>query len=86
MLHSNGMGVIVNKNPAPASIALFSNDLIETSKDSIARIESTGSAAEVGPETIVQFQPGELVLDHGSVSVSTTSVAVTGPVLVTTTV
>ena len=68
---SNGIGVLVNKNPAPASIALFPNDLIETQKAVVARIEVTGSSADINPETVVQFEGNELVLDHGSLSVNT---------------
>jgi len=71
MLHSSGNGVVVNDNPIPGSIALYPNDLVKTPKGAIARIEASGSAAEIGPETIVQFQADELALDHGSVSVST---------------
>lgn len=71
MLHSNGVGVLVNNSAAPASIALFSNDLIETGKGAVARIETAGSTADVNPETMVQYHSDELVLDHGSVSVST---------------
>jgi len=70
MLRSNG-GILVNKNPAPASVALFHDDLIETQKDSSARIEATGSTADISPETVVQFEGDELVLEHGSVSVNT---------------
>jgi hypothetical protein len=72
MLHSNGTGVLVNKAAATASLAVFSNDLIETQKDAVARIETTGSAADIHPETMVQFQGDELVLDHGALSVNTT--------------
>jgi hypothetical protein len=71
MLRSNGTGVLVNKNAAPSSTALFPNDLIETQKDSVARIETSGSTAEIGAETMVQFDGDELVLDHGTVSVNT---------------
>jgi hypothetical protein len=71
MLRSNGVGVLVNRNPAPASAALFSHDLIETQKAGVARLESSGSAADISPETMVQFEGSELVLDHGSVSVNT---------------
>jgi hypothetical protein len=72
ILRSNGVGVLVNKSAAPASIALFSNDLIETLQGAVTRIESTGSTAEINPETMVQFEGDELVLDHGSLSVNTT--------------
>jgi hypothetical protein len=65
------VGVLVNKSPAPASIALFSDDLIETEKEVAARIDISGSAADINAETVVQFEGNELVLDHGSLSVNT---------------
>jgi hypothetical protein len=71
MLRSNGTGVLLNKNPAPASTALFSDDLIETPKTAVARIEASGSSADLNPETVVQFEGDELVLEHGSLSVNT---------------
>ena len=70
MLHSNN-GVLVNKSPAPASLAIFPDDLIETPKDAAARIELSGSAADINTETVVQYEAEELVLDHGTVSVNT---------------
>jgi hypothetical protein len=70
MLHSNG-GVLVNKNPAQASNALFPDDLIETPQGAAARIEAMGSTADINPDTVVQFEGDELVLEHGSVSVNT---------------
>ena len=71
MLRSNGAGILVNKNPAPASTALFPDDLIETQKNAVARIEAAGSTADINAETVVQFEGEELVLEHGSLSVST---------------
>ena len=71
MLRSNGVGVSVNKASAPASIALFAKDLVETQKQSVARIEAAGSSADISPETIVQFNGDELILEHGSLSVNT---------------
>jgi len=71
MLRSNGAGVLVNKNAAPATTVLYRNDLVETPKQGSARIESTGSSADINPETMVEFQGDELVLDHGSLSVNT---------------
>jgi hypothetical protein len=62
----------VNKNAAPNSRALFTNDLIETPKNVVARIEANGSTAEINAETMVQFEGDELVLDHGSLLVNTT--------------
>jgi hypothetical protein len=73
ILRNNG-SVLVNKNPAPASAALFLNDLIETQKESTARIEATGSTAEINSDTVVQFEGDVLVLEHGSLSVNTSRV------------
>jgi hypothetical protein len=70
MLRSSG-GVQVNKSPAPSSTALLMDDLIETQQQSVARIEITGSVADINPETVVQFEGDELVLEHGSLSVNT---------------
>ena len=69
ILRSNG-GVLLNRNPAPASSALYSDDLIETQK-APARIEASGSAADLNPGTMLQFEGAELVLDHGSLAVNT---------------
>jgi hypothetical protein len=71
MLRTNGNGVQLNKGSAPPSTAIFVNDLIETPKGSIARIETMGSAADINSETVVQYQVDELVLDHGSLSMNT---------------
>jgi hypothetical protein len=71
ILRSNGIGVQVNKYPAPASNALFSGDSIETQKNAVARIEANGSTADLSSETMVHFEGNELVLEHGSLSVNT---------------
>jgi len=71
MLRTSGGNVLLNRSPAPASSALFPDDLIETQKQTVARIEASGSAADINPETLVQYENGELVLDHGSLSVNT---------------
>jgi hypothetical protein len=71
MLRNSGSGVLVNNNPAPAAIALYRDDSIETSKEAVARIELTGSSADIGPGTMVEFEGDELVLDHGGLSVDT---------------
>lgn len=71
ILRSNGFGVLVNKSPSLAFTALFSDDVVETPKNAIARIEASGSIADISPETLVQFNGDELVLEHGSLSVNT---------------
>jgi hypothetical protein len=70
MLHSDG-GVWLNGNPAPNSSAIFSHDLVQTQTGHQAKIDADGSTATVQPDTIVQFEGDELVLDHGSVQVNT---------------
>ena len=59
------------RNSVAESAAVFDNDLIQTDKASPARIQMTGSAATVDPETVLQFESEELALDHGSLSVYT---------------
>jgi hypothetical protein len=73
ILHSSGQGVLVNGNQVPASTAVFDNDFIQTQKQSPARIETTGSSATLDSETVLQFQLEELALDHGSLSVYTST-------------
>jgi hypothetical protein len=70
MLHSDG-GVWLNGNPAPNSSAIFPHDLVQTQKENKAKIDADGSTATVQPDTIVQFEGDELVLDHGSLEVNT---------------
>jgi hypothetical protein len=70
ILRSDGT-TLVNDRIAPSSSALFPHDLIQTPKSVGARIETIGSFADINPETLVQFDGDELVLDHGSLSVST---------------
>jgi hypothetical protein len=69
MLRSSSSGVFVNNNSSPSSIALFRGDFIETNKEGVARIEMAGSTVEIGPQTMVQFDGDELVLDHGRLAV-----------------
>jgi hypothetical protein len=70
MLHNDG-GVWLNGNPAPNSSALFLNDLVQTQKGTLAKIDAEGSTATVQPETVVQFGGDELVLDHGGLQMNT---------------
>ena len=70
ILHSGG-GVWLNHNLAPSSSAIFPNDLIQTAKDAQAKIDADGSTVTVQPDTVVEFDGDELVLDHGSLQVVT---------------
>lgn len=66
-----GNGTLVNQSQAPASTAIFPNDLIQTPQGSMARIQLVGSETQINSETLVQYQASELALDHGSLSVNT---------------
>jgi hypothetical protein len=70
MLHNEG-GAWVNGNSAPNSSAIFPHDLIRTEKEHKARVDAEGSTITVQPETIVQFEGDELVLEHGTLQVNT---------------
>ncbi|MGA8502323.1 MAG: hypothetical protein WB683_12295 [Candidatus Sulfotelmatobacter sp.] len=70
MLHNDG-GAWVNGNPAPKSSTIFMHDLVRTQKENSARIDADGSTVTVEPETIVQFEGDELVLEHGTLLVNT---------------
>ena len=70
MLHQDGT-TLVNGNPAPPSIAIVSNDTIQTIAHHEASLAYSGSEVRIGPETVVQFEADELSLDHGILSTST---------------
>jgi hypothetical protein len=70
LLYSNG-GTWLNGSPAPESSAIFPDALIQTPQDHNAKIDAEGSTVIVQPETIVQFEGDELVLDHGSLQLNT---------------
>jgi len=70
LLYSQG-GVWLNGTPAPESSAIFPESHIQTQKNSTARIDAEGSTVTVQPDTIVQFEGDELVLDHGGLQLST---------------
>ena len=69
MLHSDG-GAWLNGKPAPNSSAIFPNDLIQTRKESTAKIDVDGSTITIQPGTMVQFGEDELFLDSGSLQVN----------------
>lgn len=64
-------GVLLNGRPAPPSAAIFPRDTVQTQPKTVARIELTGSAIDINPETLIDFEGDEIILEHGSVSVNT---------------
>jgi len=70
MLHA-AAGVQLNGNAAPASSAIFPDDLVQTPKNAAAKIDAAGSTAVVASDTLVQFEGNQLFLEHGTVQVTT---------------
>jgi hypothetical protein len=70
LLHSDG-GTWLNEVPATPVAAIFPDSLVETQAGHVARIDVEGSSVLIAPETMVQFQGHELVLDHGSLQLDT---------------
>ena len=70
MLYSHGTALL-NGNSVPRSSAIFSGDLVETNKDSVANINATGSTILVLNESLVQYEGSAVKLEHGGVTVST---------------
>jgi hypothetical protein len=72
ILHTQG-GVWVNGYEAQDSSAIFAGDLLETKPSFSAALNLEGSSVLLQPETVAKFQADMLVLDHGSVSVGTST-------------
>jgi len=72
MLHA-AVGVQLNGNTAPASSAIFPDDLVQTPKNAAAKIDAAGSTAVIAPNTLVQFEGNQLFLEHGTVQVTTST-------------
>ncbi len=70
MLYSHGTALL-NGNSVPRSSAIFSGDLVETNKDSVANINATGSTILVLNESLVQYEGSAVKLEHGGVTIST---------------
>jgi hypothetical protein len=71
MLHARSGNVSINGSVIPASQALLPDDSVQTQKDSSGTIDASGSTVTIDPETMVQFESDELILDHGSLAVIT---------------
>lgn len=70
LLHSDG-STWMNGVQAPKTTAIFADALIQTPKGHNAKIDAGGSTVVIQPETVVQFEGDELVLDHGLVQLTT---------------
>ena len=76
MLYSHGTALL-NGNSVARSSAIFSGDLVQTSADSVANINATGSSVLVLNESLVQYEGGAVKLEHGGVTISTSKLLAT---------
>ncbi|HVI08841.1 MAG TPA: hypothetical protein VND65_11160 [Candidatus Binatia bacterium] len=72
LLHSNG-GVSVNGSEVGTSQPIFAGDVIETRPGFVANLDVEGSSVLIQSESVVRFQGSFLDLEHGSVSVGTST-------------
>jgi hypothetical protein len=72
VVHSKG-GVWVNGKEVADATAVFPGDLLETKPGSFANLDAEGSSVLIQPESVVKFQGNSLNLEHGSVSVGTST-------------
>lgn len=72
VVHSKG-GVWVNGAEVMDSTSIFPGDLLETKPGFVAELDAEGSSVLIRPESIIKFQGTFLSLEHGSVSVGTST-------------
>jgi hypothetical protein len=72
ILRSAG-GVWVNGNEIAGSTTIFTGDSLETKPGFVANLDVEGSSVLIQPESIVKFEGTFLTLEHGSVSVGTST-------------
>ncbi len=71
MLHSDGSVWLNGSAVANSSAPLFPHDSIQTPSGVVAKIDAEGSTVTILPETVLQFEGAEIVLDHGSLQLNT---------------
>ena len=76
MLYSHGSAML-NGSSITRSSAIFSGDMVQTTKDSVANINATGSTVLVLNDSIVQYEGASVKLEHGGVTVSTSKLLAT---------
>jgi hypothetical protein len=72
VVHSKG-GVWVNGAEVVDSTSIFPGDLLQTKPGFVANLDAEGSSILIQPESVVKFQGTFLTLEHGSVSVGTST-------------
>jgi hypothetical protein len=76
MLYSHGTALLNGGNVARSS-AIFSGDMVQTTADSAANINASGSIILVRNDSLVKYQGNAVELEHGGVTVSTSKLMAT---------
>lgn len=71
MLYTNGAAWVNGAHVPRFSSAIFSGDLLQTRSDTVANIDEPGSSITVLADSLVEFQPSAVHIEHGGVTVST---------------
>lgn len=71
MLYTHGAAWVNGVHVPRFSSAIFSGDLLQTRSDTVAAINEPGSTITVLADSLVEFQPSSLHIEHGGVTVAT---------------
>jgi hypothetical protein len=82
MLYAHGTALLNGSN-VPRSSALFSGDQVQTTADSVANINATGSTVLIQNNTLVQYEGNAVKLEQGGVTISTSKLLATHAGVVT---
>lgn len=73
MLYINGSAWINGTHVPRPSSAIFAGDLVQTRRDSVANINEPGSSITVLSDSLVEYQGTSLKIEHGAVTVATST-------------
>jgi hypothetical protein len=76
MLYTHGTALLNGDNIARSS-AIFSGDLVQTSANSAANINASGSIVLVLNDSLVKYQGNAIELEHGGITISTSKLLTT---------
>ncbi|MGB8582358.1 MAG: hypothetical protein WCD47_16175 [Candidatus Sulfotelmatobacter sp.] len=76
MLYSHG-NALLNGASIARSSAIFSGDLVQTTADSAANINVSGSIVLILNDSLVQYEGNSVKLEHGGVTISTSKLLAT---------
>src|ERR1039457_2913557 len=76
MLYTHGTALLNGDNIVRSS-AIFSGDLVQTSANSAANINASGSIVLVLNDSLVKYQGNAVELEHGGITISTSKLLTT---------